>query len=218
MLAMLSEELMTIKDLQMIQVNTDGVTVRIKKSSKDRLMDVCKWWEMTTKLELEFNNYSRMFIRDVNNYIAEYEKGGVKRKGVYEYKLGMHQNHSGLVVKKAAEAFLLHGKPINTFITEHEDMMDFMLRTKTPKTSCLMWGEKEMQNTTRYYISNGGEQLMKIMPPLARKPGIERVISVNKGFNTRVCNNMKTAYPLDINYQWYINETIKLEKGKSNGR
>ena len=37
-------------------------------------------------LELEFVEYERMMIRDVNSYLAIYKKGGVKRKGAYQYE------------------------------------------------------------------------------------------------------------------------------------
>lgn len=88
----------------------------------------------------------------------------VKRKGAYEYDLGWHQNHSCLVVAKAAEAALVRGEDIRTFIEGHDDVMDFMLRAKVPRSNRLMWGEEQIQNTSRYYVSTGGDLLHKVMP------------------------------------------------------
>lgn len=88
----------------------------------------------------------------------------IKRKGAYEYDLGWHQNHSALVVPKAAEAALVYGKDIREFITGHTDPMDFMLRAKVPRNSSLEWGGDKIQNTARYYISTQGDILEKIMP------------------------------------------------------
>ena len=42
-----------IKDLTMLQVNTDGITVKIKHSDKDLLISLCKRWEEMTGLTLE---------------------------------------------------------------------------------------------------------------------------------------------------------------------
>jgi|SRR5210317_733599 len=91
--------------------------------------------------------------------------GKVKRKGAYEYELDWHQNHSALVVPKAAEAYLIHGKDIREFILNHEDHMDFMLRTKLPRKFILEWGGEKIQNVSRYYVSTDGDILEKVMPP-----------------------------------------------------
>lgn len=214
LLCMLAEKLMKIEGLEMIQANTDGVTIRIDRNRLDELSNVCKEWESITKLELESARYSRMFIRDVNNYVAEYESGKLKRKGVYEYELDWHKNFSCLVVQRAAEAHLIRGCDIEEFIRNHNDPYDFYLRAKVPRSSRLVIrsGEEEklLRNITRYYVSNQGGQLIKIMPPLPKKPDKEREISVNKGWNVTVHD---VIAPLeDINYDFYINETEKLVK------
>jgi hypothetical protein len=38
-----------------------------------------EWWQNKTRLRLEKAVYQRMIIRDVNNYIAIYEDGSLKR-------------------------------------------------------------------------------------------------------------------------------------------
>lgn len=73
LLCMLAEHLMNIPGLQMIQANTDGVTVRIPRDQIPLLEYIREWWESFTCLELEEARYNRMFISDVNNYLAEYE-------------------------------------------------------------------------------------------------------------------------------------------------
>lgn len=168
LLCMLAQYLIDVPDLEMIQVNTDGLTIRYPRIHKQAVHDICKWWEGYTQLELESAIYSRMFIRDVNNYIAEYvnETGKVKRKGAYEYNLEWHQDFSALVVPMAAEAALLHGQCIDDFICNHTDINDFMLRTKVGRADKLMYCESiELQRITRYYIANQGGPLVKISPP-----------------------------------------------------
>jgi len=217
LLCMLAEYLMDIPDLQMIQVNTDGVTVRIPRTRRPDLQRVMDWWQAFTCLKLEEAIYSRMFIRDVNNYLAEYADGGkVKRKGAYEYKLGWHQNHSALIIPMAAEAALVEGLDVRQFILNHDCLDDFMLRAKIPRNSRLVLitaeGERQLQNVTRYYISKSGGSLVKIMPPLAKAPDKERRIGIDVGWMVTECNDIRRAVGQDINFEYYIKEAEKLVK------
>lgn len=228
-LCMLAEQIHKIKSVTFIQANTDGITFKIHKDDIDFAHEIYKWWERITGLELEEAIYFRMMIRDVNNYIAEYESGKLKRKGAYEYKLGWEKNHSMLVVPMAAEAFLVRGIEPAEFLIKHQNKMDFMLRTKVPRSSRLFLGtgeplewsksskkptrytdEKRLQNISRYYVSNKGGSLIKIMPPLAKKPGVFRRIGINVGWKVTECNNLCEMAPLDINYRFYMEEVEKL--------
>lgn len=177
MLCMLAEALLKCDAVTMIQINTDGMTIKVPRTMVDWVGTVSRWWEQITGLELEQVEYSRMMIRDVNNYIAEEVDGKLKRKGAYvgigahqkDYKLkerlGWHQNHSALVVPKAAEAALVYGVDIREFITKHSDPLDFMLRAKVPRSNVLEWGGNKVSNIVRYYVSHDGDILEKIMPP-----------------------------------------------------
>jgi hypothetical protein len=213
LLCLLAQYLMQIPELQMIQINTDGLSVKYPRHQSHQLNSICDWWKKFTCLDLEYNNYKRIFIRDVNNYIAESTDKKVKRKGVYEIEREWHKNQSSLVIQKAASAALLNNSDIALFIYSHKDIMDFMLRTKVPRSSKLYMynGEDQrtqLQNITRYYISNSGGSLFKIMPPLKNKIK-ERKIGINVGWLTTECNNISN-FRNDINMDYYIAETKKL--------
>jgi hypothetical protein len=100
----------------------------------------------------------------------------IKRKGAYEYNVQWHQDPSSLVVAKAAEAALIHGADIRTFIESHTDNYDFMCRAKVPRSNKLVmrwseWGtELPLANIIRYYVSRDGGTLHKIAPPTG-EPG-----------------------------------------------
>lgn len=213
LLCMLAEGLMMIPDLQLIQINTDGLTVRVRRGAKSRVDAVRKWWEEMTKLELEEAIYKTMMIRDVNNYIAVYENGKVKRKGAYEYNLGWHQNAGGLVIPKVAEQVLVHGAPIRETVEQWPEIMDFMLRTKVPRSSYLAIEKdgvtSQLQNITRYYIAKDGGRLFKYMPPLKGKHEW-RKIGVESGWGVQPCNDINNAGKLPVDFEWYIREVEKL--------
>ena len=213
-LAMLSEQLLAVDGVQIIQANTDGITMYLPRTQYDAVKQVCAAWEKLTKLTLEEVEYKRMAIRDVNSYIAVGTNGKVKRKGTYEYNVQWHQNASCLVIPKVAEKVIVEGAPIRETLENWPDRMDFMHRVKVPRSSRLVGVDeqgtrRDLQNTTRYYVSKGGERLIKIMPPLAKKPGVWREIGVESGWTVCECNDIRNAVlPVDVEY--YINEIEKL--------
>jgi hypothetical protein len=197
---MCAERVIAECDAEPIQVNTDGFTVRIPRDKRQRYDEICKEWESVTKLQWEFAEYSSMFVRDVNNYIGLYTDGRVKRVGAYQHLIpiddawskqperGWHQDHSALIVPKAAEAVMLRGENLEQFIKSHTDPFDFMLRVKVPRSSRLVMAEhdfptaitkdgcvtgyrgemprfEQVQNICRYFIARDGSKLVKIMPP-----------------------------------------------------
>jgi len=214
LLCLLAEGLMHIPGLRLIQVNTDGLTVRVPRSHK-MLVDLARAaWQSRTGLNLEEAVYKAMMIRDVNSYIGVFEDGSTKRKGAYEYKVGWHQNAGGLVVPKVAEKVLVEGAPIRETVEQWPDIMDFMLRTKVPRSSHLAieWDNQQpqkIQNITRYYISEGGGRLFKYMPPLKGKTEW-RKIGVESGWGVQVCNDINDAGKSPVDFDYYVREVEKL--------
>ena len=213
LLCLLAEGLMHIDGLRLIQVNTDGLTVRVPRSNK-WLVDMARAaWQTRTGLNLEEAVYKRVFIRDVNNYIGQYEDGSVKRKGAYEWAAGWHQNAGGLVVPKVAEKVLIEGAPIRQTVEQWPDIMDFMLRTKVPRSSYLGLERDgvttQLQNITRYYIAVGGGRLFKWMPPLKGKTEW-RKIGVESGWGVQPCNDITDAGKLPVDFDYYVREVEKL--------
>lgn len=216
-LILLTEKLLEIPGLRLIQLNTDGITVAFRRDTEEQYKQVCEAWEKQVKLQLEYADYSKMFIRDVNNYIAVYTNGKTKRKGAYQYEeLGWHQNQGGLVIPMAAEAYMLHGKDIEDFLRDHQNKYDFLLRTKVPRSSRLVLRyedgtEVDQQNICRYYPSVHGGKLIKIMPPLPDKESQEdRELSIDAAWNVKTCNNIDAFSFNDVDYDYYIEEAMKL--------
>ena len=214
LLCKLAESLMGVDGLQIVQVNTDGLTVRVPRANKYSVDLVRTLWEEMTGLQLEEAIYKSMMIRDVNNYIAQYENGSVKRKGAYEYDMEWHQNHGALVVAKVAEKVLLENAPIRQTLEQWPDIMDFMLRAKVPRSSYLAIERdgvtSQLQNTTRYYVAEGGGRLFKWMPPLAKNPGVWRKMGVESGWGVQPCNDIKDAGKLPVDFDYYVREVEKL--------
>ena len=175
-----------LPDCELIQANTDGITVYINKKYLSLFDFWCREWEKMTDLVLERVDYSRMWIRDVNNYISEKMDGGLKRKGTYWYPLcekdyegAWNKDYSNLASKIAAEKVMTHSWPVELAIKLVTDKFDFMLRYKATGGSKLFIGDTQQLKTVRFYMSTTGEPMKKVSPPKGelgqykRKNGID---------------------------------------------
>ena len=212
MLSMLCEWLNTKINLTMLQVNTDGITVKIRKTDLELYYSICKEWEAYTKLTLEYVEYSKMVIRDVNNYLAVTTKGKVKYKGAFEIDKDYHKDNSFKIIPIALSEFFVKGIPVEETITNHHNIFDFCGRQKFKGgdygTTSTIIGNKlvveKQQKNVRYYVSNKGGSFIKNY-----QKGTTEVI--NKGyqitiFNTYIKSEIKQY---DINYSFYIKECNK---------
>lgn len=220
LLCMLAEWLLDVPTFQIIQINTDGITYRIHSSMEPHAAEVCKRWEAFTLLKLESANYKRMFIRDVNNYIAESPDGKLKQKGAYwhpeplnyadsiseQQPPAWHKDLGNCISIRAAVAAMVHGIDPETYIRAHTDAFDFMCRVKADRSSQLLLGGVRVQNTTRYYVAKDGAPLVKISPPngplgaYKRSNGVhpsvyeKRMIETNGEWCETVCTKNKSKY------------------------
>ena len=105
--------------------NTDGITVLCKRSQEQEYYDICKEWEKEVNWELEFVEYEKCIIKDVNNYIIQKKGGGLKRKG----KFLNPDNHLESLKKalfypvcaKAITNYFIDGKKVSESLREIYD-------------------------------------------------------------------------------------------------
>lgn len=215
-LCMLMETLIREVGAEIIMCNTDGFEFIADETKSEMIDHHVKDWENLTGLTMEGDTYQSMLAANVNNYIAVYDSGDVKRKGAYEFKdLDWHKNQSALVIKMAAVHELLGEGKASDFIRNHKNEYDFMLRTKVPRSSRLVMvnddeSEVALQNICRYYPSVDGGKLIKIMPALPGKElEGERRLSIDKEWKVTPCNKM-SDFKWGVNYDYYIDEAQKL--------
>lgn len=78
LLLMLAEKLVEL-GCRIVQANTDGLFVLLKKSIYNKVNIVCREWEQLTKLTLEEDRFEAMYQYAINDYIAVKE-GYAKKK------------------------------------------------------------------------------------------------------------------------------------------
>lgn len=173
-LLQLAEMFTLIPGLEIIQVNTDGITAYVPREY-EWMFDMWKSeWEKQTGYELEQVEYKSMFIRDVNSYIAVKTDGKIKRKGAYWYGESWkdyddgpghwHTDNSQHIVPKVAEQVMLNGYNPEFLLRNAQDPFDFMIREKFKGEQKGYIGTTKVQNTLRYYVSVDGEPLTVVRP------------------------------------------------------
>jgi hypothetical protein len=203
--------------IRVISANTDGVTIRIKKTLIDRMHEINKWWSELTKYELERADYQKIIFSTVNDYLAIKTDGEIKKKGDFLTDFELHKNKSARIVPMALEQYFVRDIPIEHTIRNHNNIFDFCLRQKASKDFHYegidkSTGEKKLYNKLiRYYISNTGEKLLKVKNEDSQS-GAASVSQVEAGeWLATVCNHLDKKHPLDnINYDYYIERAEKI--------
>lgn len=220
LLSMLIEWLCKIPTLQIIQGNTDGISLYVHKDYKDHVTQFRQQWEQMTGLVLEEAEYDRLFIKNVNAYIAIDKDGEVKCKKEYwtpdplNYHKSIsdsqppawHKNFSNLVSRRAAVAHMVDGVDIETFIRMCTNPYDFCCAVKVNRSDKLLWGSVEQQRNSRFFIATEGEGLVKISPPAGKLGAFKkangvtdaeyhRVMAETGGaWDARVCTKNRSVY------------------------
>lgn len=131
MLIDLMHELVRDAGAEIIQSNTDGVLIRMPDGFDggpdafyDRVDDVAYEWEHRTGMGLEFDEFTRVYQKDVNNYVLVAADGTMKTKGAYVKKLGP-LDYDLAVVNKALVEYMVHGVPVEDTIAADDDLIDY---------------------------------------------------------------------------------------------
>lgn len=215
-LAMLAEKYVNhIQGIQILQVNTDGITVRVPREKLVKLSQINSRFVDTTKLILEDKEYQKMVIFNVNNYLAVDKNGDVKKKGLFETKKELHKDNSFLVVAKALENYFVYDKPVEETIYENENIYDFCGRYKASKG----WHAEYNYSKDGQVISENHGKVLRFYP-IEEGGGNSFKINVD-GRIHHLLANQKTMifnryFPVEkfsdykINYNYFIHECRKI--------
>ena len=211
-----------VPELVFLQINTDGITIRIPKNKLEEIRKVNNQLTEETTLVIEEAFYSKMCTRDVNNYIAVYtdstpEHEHIKLKGDYEIYKEFHKDPSMRVVAQAVKDYFVYGTPVEDTVKNCRDIYDFCMQLKTNSKSTPYFRhfnesgnlvDDKLNRMTRYYISIDG----KSSGVLYKKFDGNRINGVNVGYSVTIFNKYvkKDWDDYKINYRFYIAEAHKL--------
>lgn len=189
-------EALYLAGIQVINANTDGIVVKARIDQADKLKAVFDWWEKQTSLEMETTDYTMLFSRDVNNYIAFKPEGEPKAKGVFGPR-GLKKNTVTEICSTAALQYILTGKPIEDTVRECRDFPEFLAMRQVNGGGVKVYPDRTeyIGKVARWYYPVGE---------------VGEIITAKKGHvvgdtqEARPCMRLPVEFPTDINYDWYI--------------
>lgn len=195
---------------QIIQSNTDGILVKMNKYEDfDMIDDIAYEWEKRTQLTLEFDEYRKVFQKDVNNYIIVDSNGKYKSKGAYVKKLN-NLDYDLPIINKALIEYMVHNVPVEKTINECNDLKEFQLVTKiSNKYTHILHGDEYIKEKCIRIFASTNENdkgVTKIHATTGRPAKISNSPEHCFIFNDEV-NGVKVPKKLDK--AWYIDLAAK---------
>lgn len=206
-LLMLIEWLEASGIARVASANTDGIVIVNKKAHRQIVRDIIKRWEDATGFETEETRYAAIFSRDVNNYIALKEGGGVKLKGAYaepEPVASSWPSPHNQICVSAVCAFLEDGWPIEGTIWLCNDVRQFLEVRNV--TGGGMWRGKYLGRAVRWYHSVDGAPIHYAKKIL--KEGGHQKVPDSDG--SRPLMELTGEFPADLDRAWYAREAYRI--------
>lgn len=195
---------------KIIQSNTDGVLVKMNNyDDYDLIDDIAYEWEQRTHLNLEFDEYRKVFQKDVNNYIIVDAEGHYKSKGAYVKKLN-NLDYDLPIINKALVDYMVNNIPVEDTINNCNDLKEFQLVTKiSNKYKYILHGEHKIKEKcirifASKYIDDPG--VTKVSERTGKPAKISNSPEHCFIYNEEV-NDVKVPNKLDKS--WYINLATK---------
>ena len=141
--------------------NTDGIETIIPREYYDDYLGICKQWEEITNLQLEHDEYQKLVLADVNNYIGvnnfkevnitkwreikqsephylfkvdgdKFSYAPVKLKGRFDFhNLQLHKNKSKLVIPKAIYSYFVKDILPEDYLETNKNILDYCIGGKS---------------------------------------------------------------------------------------
>lgn len=191
-------EAMELNNIPVISANTDGIVINYRIDQEEKMCQLVTEWEQKTQFNMERSEYTGLYSRDINNYIAIKEDGSVKVKGCF--KPGdLQKNPQNEICNIAIVEYLTKGIEIEETITACKDITKF-LSVRTVKGGAVQNNKYIGKNIRWYYVK-----------------GVKNAIfyksngnKVPKTDGARPLMDLPEVFPDNINYEWYINEAYDL--------
>lgn len=205
-------ERLELAGIGVISANTDGIVVKCPLALKPVRDAIMKQWEKETGLGLEHKVYKAVYSRDVNSYVAIYDKPDSKDKtpfrhgkavGAYRKTIDVYPlkwNPTCEVCNEALMEFLATGQSMEETIRACTDMRKFV-QMRTVVGGACKDGEY-LGKAIRWYYSTEcrGQEIINA------KNGH----SVSSSQGAKPCMTLPTELPPDLDYEYYIERAVAL--------
>lgn len=209
LLLMLAEKLTQI-GCRIVQANTDGLFVLLKKDVYSKVNSICREWEQLTKLTLEEDRFKAMYQYAINDYFAITEDNKVKEKGMFITTVKLGKGLTPKIIPKAVISFFKDGISVEDTIKNCTDIRDFLMSEKTGKQWHVEYMNEEQQRTNRFYASTNGGYLWKWKYSNDSDAKSYQNMLTASGVTLLNKFDDKPIKERKINYRYYIMEAYKI--------
>lgn len=209
LLLMLAEKLTQI-GCRIVQANTDGLFVLLKKDAYSKVNSICREWEQLTKLTLEEDRFKAMYQYAINDYFAITEDNKVKEKGMFITAVKLGKGLTPKIIPKAIISFFKDGISVEDTIKNCTDIRDFLMSEKTGKQWHVEYMNEEQQRTNRFYASTNGGYLWKWKYSNDSDAKSYQNMLTASGVTLLNKFDDKPIKERKINYRYYIMEAYKI--------
>lgn len=209
LLLMLAEKLTQI-GCRIVQANTDGLFVLLKKDAYSKVNSICREWEQLTKLTLEEDRFKAMYQYAINDYFAITEDNKVKEKGMFITTVKLGKGLTPKIIPKAVISFFKDGISVEDTIKNCTDIRDFLMSEKTGKQWHVEYMNEEQQRTNRFYASTNGGYLWKWKYSNDSDAKSYQNMLTASGVTLLNKFDDKPIEERKINYRYYIMEAYKI--------
>lgn len=196
--------------VQLIQSNTDGLIVKLHNLDDYDIVDDISWeWEQLTGVSLAFDPIiTRIYQKDVNNYLFVNEFGEVEAKGAYVKNLSPLDNDLP-IVNRAIREYMINDTPVETTINSADKLIDFQRIFKVGSSyDCVVHGDDTYYHKCfRCFAGKTGNTIFKMKN--GKKDG-EYLARFDKVANTSELSFIDLGditdkpVPDNLDRSWYI--------------
>lgn len=226
-LAALANKLVkTVPSLKIVQTNTDGILVYVKRKELPLVKMLQKEWSDISGITMEEDVIQKIWQKDVNNYLLVNKDGSLKRKGMWLMDTWTKPGYflisplTAYISQRAVIEYLAYGKDIVKTIVGCKNILDFAMTCKKGPTyrgvvQRLADGtEIPLYKCNRVYASKD-KTLGKIYKYKVYKGETRYAQMPSIPESCRLINNSLDSYDFDeikkdLDYMFYINKCADL--------
>jgi hypothetical protein len=201
-LLMLIERL-ELRRIHVVSGNTDGVVIQQPNNRRDEVIAIIEAWERDTGFKTEEAIYSKLYSRDVNNYIAIKTDGKTKAKGCFR-RPDLSKNTVNTICIDAVTNYLTKGTSIEETVKACTDIREFLTIRRVKGGGVKVWSDTNIEylgKAARWYHSKDVDGEI-VYAETGNK------VATSEG--ARPLMQLPDTFPDDVDYEWYIAECYKM--------
>ena len=201
---------------KIVQSNTDGILIKIKKSLLPEIEKAKDEWCKLTKLSMSKEEFERFYQYDVNNYIGV-KKGFketkdpelIKKKGFFVDEINLGKGMSPKVIAKSLINYFVYNISPEETLKEDKDIRDYLTYQRVSRDFIVEYNGEKSLHINRFYMSTNGGILIKYKMEKGGKAQATRLcatspVTIYNKFEDKPFEEYK------VNYRYYKNEIYKI--------